>query len=189
MFHPTPVCPIQWMTSWSSWTPQEESTLTVCPAIQKRQLRPLTYSFSAWKTFSFSIVEKCCMLPWGQLYSQDARSFCMPPHLATHTRLWLDQVPEEASGRIPHGDSCELKITRWDGKEPLTHRTVSGVAGIGHTICLGGRELLWHHRPDGVKEMVTDLQKSMWDNIGHPEHDKCTHKCRLLCKWNLTWHS
>ena len=140
-----------------SWTPQEESTLTVCPAIQKQWIRPLTYSFSAWKTFSFSIVEKCCSLAMRTALLSRHQSFCMPPHLATHTKgLWHRSSPEGEPGVESHGDSCEPENHKmgWQGT-PNPQDRFRGVAGMGHTICLGGRELLWHHRPDGVREMVT----------------------------------
>lgn len=121
-------------------TPQEESTLTVCSAIQKQWARPLKHSFSAWKTSS-SIVEKCCNLATSdgrsifKLTSKQEASSTLktsvllhPPHQVTHTAVMERALIQTKSrgrawGLIPWLD-LRNKLTRWGGKEPLTYRAL-----------------------------------------------------------------
>ena len=65
----------------------------------------------------------------GQLYAQDISPSASPSPSHTyysHRKASdTDQVQRQSLGSNPMATPVKLKITRWDGKEPLKHRALS----------------------------------------------------------------
>ena len=65
----------------------------------------------------------------SQFYSQDISPSASPSPSHTHYSYGkgsdTDQVRRQSLGSNPMATPVKLKITRWDGKEPLTYRALS----------------------------------------------------------------
>ena len=132
MFHPAPVCPIQWMTAG----PEQDSPGRVhsdCLPYYPEAVNQASEIFLFCVKDLLLFYCRKMLQPCHEASSTLKTSVLLHAPSPSHTYdshgkdSDTDKVQRESLGSNPMVTPVNLNITRWDGKKPLTHRALSEV--------------------------------------------------------------